>query len=127
MAGGLPTTPRVLIVDDEHGSRFMARLFLEEAGFEPDEAGSGVEALERCGSVDYDVVVLDHRMPGLSGLDVARELTESDYPAQILLFTAYHAPDLEAEAAQLRLPIVDKARKETLVEHVRELADLSDR
>jgi two-component system response regulator AlgR len=117
--------PRILIVDDETGSRFMARLFLEEAGFVPDEAVSGVEALERCGSVDYDVVVLDQRMPGLSGIDVARELTESDYPGRILLFTAYHAPELEAEAERLHVTIVEKARKETLVEHVRELAELS--
>jgi CheY-like chemotaxis protein len=118
-------TTRILIVDDEPGSRFMARLFLEEAGFVADEAGSGVEALERCGTVDYDVVVLDHRMPGLSGIDVVRELTESDYPGRLLLFTAYQAPELEAEATRLRVPVVDKARKETLVEHVRELAELA--
>jgi two-component system, LytTR family, response regulator AlgR len=118
-------TTRVLIVDDETGSRFMARLFLEEAGFAPDEAVSGVDALERCGTVDYDVVVLDQRMPGLSGMDVARELTESDYPGRLLLFTAYQAPELEAEATRLSVPVVGKARKETLVEHVRELAELS--
>ena len=125
MNGRDPMTTRILIVDDETGSRFMARLFLEEAGFVPDEAGSGVEALERCGTVDYDVVVLDHRMPGLSGIDVVRELTESDYPGRLLLFTAYQAPELEAEATRLCVLVVDKARKETLVEHVRELAALA--
>jgi Response regulator containing CheY-like receiver, AAA-type ATPase, and DNA-binding domains len=125
MNGRDPMTTRILIVDDEPSSRFMARLFLEEAGFVPDEAGSGVEALERCGTVDYDVVVLDHRMPGLSGIDVVRELTESDYPGRLLLFTAYQAPELEAEATRLCVLVVDKARKETLVEHVRELAALA--
>lgn len=113
---------RVLIVDDELSARFMARLFLEEAGFAPDEAGSGVEALERCGAELYDVVVLDYRMPGLSGIDVARELSASDYPAGLVLFTAYQAPEVEAEARRLDVPVIDKAHQEELVDRVRALA-----
>ncbi len=113
---------RVLIVDDEMSARFMARLFLEEAGFEPDEAASGIEALERCGRVDYDVVVLDYQMPGLSGVDVARELTESDYPGGLVLFTAYEAPEVVAEAERLHVAVVDKSRQGELVDRVRALA-----
>jgi CheY-like chemotaxis protein len=113
---------RVLIVDDELSDRFIARLFLEEAGFEPDEAGSGVEALECCGRVDYDVVVLDYRMPGLTGIDVARELSASEYPAGLLIFTAFQAPEVEAEASRLHVPVIDKAHRDEFVAQVRKLA-----
>ncbi len=114
--------PRVLIVDDEKSARFMVRLCIEEAGFDPDEADSGIEALERCSRVDYDVVVLDHRMPGLSGMDVARELTASDYPGGLVVFTAYQAPDVSAAGDRIGVSVVRKGEREELVERVRALA-----
>ena len=65
---------RVLIVDDNATNRRIQRLQLASWGLETDEATGGPEALERLAAAVYDVVLLDMQMPGMSGLDVAREI-----------------------------------------------------
>ena len=101
----------------------MARLFLEEAGFALDEASSGPEALDRCRAEPYDIVILDHRMPGMTGIEVAQELTSEGYAGVLLLFSAYLHPEVEAEAERLGVTTIDKSRQEELVEKVRTLSD----
>jgi len=104
MGGGAPTT--VLIVDDEEVIRELARHVLERAGLTVlDEAENGVVALERYRRHDPPtkplVVLMDNRMPGPSGLEVAAEILEA-FPSQIVvLFSAHLDPNIRAEAAGL--------------------------
>lgn len=99
----------ILIVDDDPAVRFMLRLWLEELGQEIDEVESGEAALERCRQREYDVIVLDQRMPpGMSGIDVARELKGSDYGSVVLLHSAYLDENVEAQAAELGISTVEK-------------------
>lgn len=83
----------VLLVDDEPDIRELARLFLEMGGLEVSEASDGSQALERYAELNPppqpSVVVLDNRMPGLSGVEVAEKML-SIYPDQlIVLFSAF--------------------------------------
>ena len=89
--------PSVLVVDDEPGMRMLARAFLERGGFSVvEEAEDGPQALERFHSLNpppiSSFVLLDNRMPGLTGLEVAeRMLTEQ--PGQVIvLFSAHLTP-----------------------------------
>lgn len=66
--------PQALVVDDEPLIADQIRDVLEEEGFGVRTAVCGEEALEICEHARFDVVFLDVCMPGLSGLDVAREL-----------------------------------------------------
>jgi CheY-like chemotaxis protein len=66
------TGPRILIVDDMPDTRRLMRRVLEMAGMSVIEAGSGEAALEQIGTARPALVVLDLRLPGMSGLDVAR-------------------------------------------------------
>ena len=102
--------PVILIVDDDPAVRFMLRLWLEELGEEIEEVESGEAALERVARGDsVDVVVLDQRMPpGMSGIDVARTLRERGESAVILLHSAYLDEDVEAQAAKLGIPTIEK-------------------
>lgn len=102
--------PRViLIVDDDPAVRYMLRLWLEEIGQEIDEVESGELALERCAEREYDVVVLDQRMPpGMTGIDVARSLKQRGYESVVLLHSAYLDEDVEAQAAGLGIATVEK-------------------
>ena len=101
--GGTPTT--VLVVDDEIDMRILVRVVLESAshGFEVvAEAVDGDEALASFDELDPPpvptVVILDNRMPGRSGIEVAAEMRKRHPPQRIILFSAFLTPDVEAEA-----------------------------
>ena len=77
----------VLIVDDEPKIAQLARDYLEHAGFAVLTAGEGTAALQVARTRHPDLVVLDLGLPGMDGMDVARELRrESDIP--IVMLTA---------------------------------------
>jgi CheY-like chemotaxis protein len=115
---------RALVVDDTPDIRFMVGFQLKMAGIAFEEASSGQHALDRCASESFDLVVLDFRMPGLSGLDVARKLLDDDYPGQLIIYSAYVDQELEAAAQKLDIPAVDKSDNERLLEVVRKALGL---
>jgi two-component system chemotaxis response regulator CheY len=93
----------VLLVDDEQDIRELARLFLEMDGMQVNEAADGTQALERFVELNPppqpSVVVLDNRMPGLSGVQVAEKML-SIYPGQVIvLFSAFLDQATEDAAA----------------------------
>ena len=69
-----PSTPRVLVVDDDEAVRTVASWQLESDGFAVAQAGDGDEALAAIDTERPDLVVLDLSMPGLGGLDVLRRV-----------------------------------------------------
>lgn len=109
---------RVLVVDDASSLRFMLRVLLEDAGIEVEEAGSGREALDRLTrprATGFDAVVLDQRMPGLSGLEIARMLVERGPHPRLFLFSGQLHPLLEDEARDLGITTLTKADPAQLV------------
>lgn len=92
---------RALIVDDEYPAReelrFLLRSFPEvEVVGEAAEAG---EALELIRNIRYDLCFLDVKMPGISGLDLVRELAKVPHRPAVIFVTAY--PDFAVEAFDL--------------------------
>lgn len=113
---------RVLVVDDSADVRFMLRVLLEDAEMEVEEAVSGEDALDRLTDPSgIDAVVLDQRMPGLTGLDVAREATDNPGCPPIILFSAYLHPTLAEDAHDLGLITVVKTDLYELLEVLRDL------
>ena len=81
---------RILVVDDEPAIVDAVSYALRASGFEVDTSGDGESALEAARTNGYDVLVLDVRLPGLSGIEICRRLRdESDVP--ILILTAMDA------------------------------------
>jgi two-component system, OmpR family, response regulator RegX3 len=81
---------RILVVDDEPAIVDAVTYALRASGFEVDTFGDGESALEAARRDGYDVLVLDVRLPGLSGIEICRRLrSESDVP--ILILTAMDA------------------------------------
>ena len=93
--------PRALIVDDEAPAREELRYLLEQLGHVQvvGEATNGEEALMLLDSLAYDLVFLDVRMPGGTGLDVAGVLRERSSRPYVIFTTAY--PDYAVEAFDL--------------------------
>lgn len=94
-AGTLPGL-RVLLAEDTDLSRDVLAALLRREGCEVVEARDGQEAQARLAEGLFDLVLLDHRMPRLSGLEVARAAVATGAPT--VLMTASVEPSLEAEA-----------------------------
>ena len=71
---------RILVVDDEPGIRNLMRTVLERAGYEVTTARDGCEAISLLAAGDYDVILLDVRMPRLDGIGVVDELRRKNSP-----------------------------------------------
>jgi DNA-binding response OmpR family regulator len=84
-------TSRILVVDDDPGIQDVVRFALAGEGFAVDVVADGTSALERAGTGDYDVVVLDVMLPDLPGTEVCRRLRAAGSALPILMLTARDA------------------------------------
>lgn len=78
----------ILIVDDEVGPRESLRMILKPI-YEVYTAGDGHEALQCIHDKNIDLVTLDLKMPGLSGIDVLREMKKSHPEVEVIVITGY--------------------------------------
>jgi DNA-binding NarL/FixJ family response regulator len=95
---------RALIVDDDDDMRFLVRVLIEAANeglAVAAEARNGDEAVDRWREHRPDVVVLDNRMPGRSGLEVAAEILAEAPEQSIILFSAFLDDETLARADAL--------------------------
>jgi CheY-like chemotaxis protein len=126
--------PTVLIVDDEIDMRLLVRVVLESAKHGIEVVGEAVDgpaavlAFENLSPPAIpDVVVLDNRMPGPSGIEVAAEMLAAEPRQHIILFSAFFTPELEAEARELGIAAcVSKTDFESLPDLVIRLASQDD-
>ncbi len=82
---------KILVVDDEENIRILFKLGLEEEGYEVNTASSGEEALEILKKEAFDLVTLDIKMPGMSGLETLQEIRNifKDRHIPVILCTAF--------------------------------------
>jgi DNA-binding NtrC family response regulator len=91
-------TARILIADDDEVSCQLFAETLESDGFQVDQVTSGDEAIARLRAANHDLVIIDVRMPGISGLEVTRIVHEK-YPAlPIIVMTAFGSIETAVEA-----------------------------
>jgi len=90
--------PQILVVDDETAMRESLQDWLKEDGYEVGMAASGFEALEMAEKRNWDVVLLDLKMPEMDGLETMRKLKEIVPEAEIVMMTAYATIDTAVHA-----------------------------
>jgi two-component system, LytTR family, response regulator AlgR len=118
---------KLLIVDDEPPARQRLRQLLEEIG---DceivaEAGNGEEALALCSDTQPDIVLLDIRMPGLSGIEIARHIDTLEDPPAVIFTTAYDQYTVEAFETEAVGYLLKPVRKEKLAHALRHAGRIS--
>jgi DNA-binding NtrC family response regulator len=91
----------VLVVDDDPLLRKLVTDQLSRSGFESASASSGEDALASLQATDYDVVLLDIRMNGMSGLDTLREIRRIDDAPEVVMLTADTSLGTGLEAMRL--------------------------
>ncbi|MEE9294934.1 MAG: response regulator, partial [Phycisphaerae bacterium] len=92
---------RVLIVEDENLIRWSLRHKFEHQGYEVTEAERGNEGIEQLRSNLFDLVMLDHKLPDISGLEILRELRKTDQDVVVIMMTAYSRIEDAVEAIKL--------------------------
>ncbi len=75
--------PHVLVVDDNQSVRRLLQLHLEHAGYRVSTARDGQDALDRMGAEVPDLLLLDHAMPGLTGLALLDRLRAEQRTAEL--------------------------------------------
>ncbi|MBB6092772.1 two-component system response regulator AlgR [Povalibacter uvarum] len=117
----------LLIVDDEGPARERLRRLLEEIGdcTTIAEAGNGEEALAYCSEKQPDIVLLDVRMPGLSGIEVARHIDTLQDPPAVIFTTAYDQYAVEAFETEAVGYLLKPVRKEKLAHALRHAGRIS--
>ena len=91
---------RILLADDDRVVLFTLAEGLREAGFEVVEARDGLQALALCRSAAPDLALLDIRMPGLDGLELARRLRD-ETAVPFLFFSAYGDEEFVQRAVKI--------------------------
>ncbi len=118
---------KLLIVDDEPPARERLRRLLEEIGDCEivGEAANGEEALAACGQAQPDVVLLDVRMPGISGIEVARHIDSLEDPPAVIFTTAYDQYAVDAFETEAVGYLLKPVRKEKLAHALRHAGRIS--
>jgi DNA-binding NtrC family response regulator len=83
------TIAKILIVDDETIMRESLAGWLERDGHVVQTARSGEEALKKCRENRFDILLVDIKMEGMSGLEVLRRIKEGDADVAVVMITAY--------------------------------------
>jgi len=83
---------RVLVAEDDPGLRDVLVMGLEDHGYQVDAAERGDDAIDLFKFYDYDVAIVDWRMPGAEGIDVVAWARKHGKPTAILMLTARDAP-----------------------------------
>jgi DNA-binding NtrC family response regulator len=91
----------ILVVDDDPLLRKLVTDQLSRSGFDAASAASGEEALASVQASDYDVVLLDIRMNGMSGLDTLREIRKIEDAPEVIMLTADTSLGTGIEAMRL--------------------------
>ena len=92
---------KILITDDEHHVLEATMRRLKNRGYDVAGAESGKEALERIASEPYDLLLLDIKMPDISGLELLRQVKGINPEIMAIIVTGYGSVENAIEAMEL--------------------------
>lgn len=92
---------KILIVDNDEGlAHFLTRLFVRQ-GFDVQSRDDGQSALQLLGDQSFDLILLDYKMPGLSGLETLAQIKRSLVKTPVIIMTAHGTTETAIEAMKL--------------------------
>ena len=93
-----PSKTRILVVDDDHGHRNMLMTLLTDWGFRLEGVDDGESAVTLCKERPFDLILMDVRMAGMSGIEALKEIKAYNPAIPILIMTAYSNVETAVEA-----------------------------
>lgn len=124
-----PSVLHFLVVDDNPAITRLIELQLTKAGYRCDTAANGRQALEKINAADFDLVISDISMPGMSGLELLKSIKQSRPHLQVLIITGHATIDNAVEALRLgAINFITKPIKfHEVFETIDKILDLSHR
>lgn len=110
---------RILIIDDTKNIRLLITKALSPEGYEVDSADNGQVGIELFRENKYDLVLLDIRMPIMSGTEVLRIIKEIDKSVPVIIITAYATVKNAVDC--VKLGAIDYLRKPFTAEKIKEI------
>lgn len=112
---------RILVIDDTKNIRLMISKCLSSEGYEVDTADNGYDGISRFREKDYDIVILDIRMPELSGTEVLKILKGIRSNIDVIIITAF--PTVKNAVDCIKMGAVDYLRKPFTPNKIKEVID----
>lgn len=91
---------RILIVDDNREIRTILMEYLKEEGHVAEGAGDGKEALARHNQTPFDLIITDLNMPGMTGIELIKEIGKAGDTTEFIIITGYASLDTAIEAVK---------------------------
>jgi len=92
---------RILIVDDDEGLVHFLGRFFKRQGYDVHSCTGGRTALDYVARTQFDLILLDYKMPDLNGLDTLKEIRKSQVKTPVIIMTAYGTTETVIEAMRL--------------------------
>jgi DNA-binding response OmpR family regulator len=92
---------KLLIVDDESGIRATFGEFFEKRGFDVELASDGDQGLDKLREGEFDVAIVDIRMPGMGGSELARHVVEEGIDTSLIILTGHGEKEDAIQAINL--------------------------
>ena len=91
----------ILIIDDQPGIRMLLSELFRREGYKTVLAVNGLEALLQLEQIEPDCILLDMKMPGMTGIEVLKKIKKEWPHIPVMMMTAYGEDDLLTEAIEL--------------------------
>lgn len=112
---------KVLLIDDTKNIRMMISTCLESLGYRVDYAENGYEGIKIFKNDKYDLVILDIRMPKLSGTELLKIIKGIDKKVPVLIITAF--PTIKNAVECIKMGAVDYLRKPFTTKRIKEVVE----
>src|SRR5437016_9817484 len=92
---------KILIVDDERSIRELLEIFLKKEGYSVASASSGPEGIALVRANEFDLIISDIKMSGMSGIELLTELRTTGFNGQFILLTAFASAETAIQALKM--------------------------
>src|SRR2546428_4389163 len=92
---------KILIVDDERSIRELLEIFLKKEGYEVKSVPSALEGLNQVKTNEFDLIISDIKMAGMSGIELLKELRTTGFNGQFILLTAFASAETAIQALKM--------------------------
>ena len=94
------SSPKIMVVDDDDGIRITLEGIIEDEGYDVVGVGDGYQAIQSAQETPFDLIFMDIKMPGISGVDAYRKIKDVSPGSVVVMMTGFSVEGLIKEALE---------------------------